>query len=148
VSAPAVKAQEKPAVVPPVAPPVAPVPPPAPVPISSRTQRKEAVKEAAGEKPMTKIPGALRFGSQEVSLDAETMMNLNQTSKYLSENPSTTLILRGHVGPGENAGLLDSRFESIRAYLIGKGVPEDQVRLDNRRLSGPRGEFEMFVMEH
>ncbi len=121
---------------------------PAPKPSTSQNGRRETAGSALGDKPMTKIPGALRFGPQEVSLDAETMMNLNQTSKFLSENPSTTLVLRGFLGPGESAALVDSRYESVRAYLIGKGVPEDQVRLDARRQSGARSEFEMFLLEH
>jgi outer membrane protein OmpA-like peptidoglycan-associated protein len=121
---------------------------PAPKPSTTQNGRRETAGSSLGEKPMTKIPGALRFGSQEVSLDAETMMNLNQTSKFLLENPSTTLVLRGFLGPGESAGLVDSRYESVRAYLIGKGVPEDQVRLDARRQAGARSEFEMFLLEH
>lgn len=102
----------------------------------------------ATDKPRTKIPGALFFSQNDASIEPETMMTLDQTSKFLLENPSTSVIFQGISGPGESGSLIDSRFESLRSYLVGKGVPEDQVRLDTKRRGGSRAEFEMFLIEH
>ena len=48
----------------------------------------------------------------------------------------------------EQANLLEGRFDSLKSYLVGKGVPEDQIRLDNQKSGGTTPEFEMFVVEH
>lgn len=95
-----------------------------------------------------RIPGNIRFEFNDPSLQPEAMTTLDQTSKFLLDNPSTTLILQGKVTPGEPTTLTDARYESIRSYLIGKGVPEDQIRLDSERHGGRISEFSMFVIEH
>lgn len=100
------------------------------------------------EKPKTKIPGSLKFSSNESTLEPDSMLNLDQTSKFLLENPSTSVVFQGVLGPGESNAMVDSRFESLRSYLVGKGVPDDQVRLDQKRRSGARPEFEMYIVEH
>lgn len=109
---------------------------------------KPGAPGAAPERGRTKIPGSLTFSPNDSSIQAESMMNLDQTSKFLLDNPSSSIVFQGIVGAGESAALVDSRFESIRSYLVGKGVPEDQVRLDQKRRGGNRGEFEMYVIEH
>lgn len=101
-----------------------------------------------GQKPMSKIPGMLRFNTNDAALESDVRMNLDQTSRFLLDNPSTTLVFQGVTGPNESSSLTDTRYEVLRKYLIGKGVPDDQVRLDVKRRQGPRAEFEMFVIEH
>ena len=109
---------------------------------------QKSVGSVAAEKPRTKIPGAIFFGANDASIEPDTMMTLDQTSKFLLDNPSTSLMFQGISGPGESGSLIDSRFESLRSYLVGKGVPDDQVRLDSKRRGGSRAEFEMFLIEH
>ncbi|MBN8553994.1 MAG: hypothetical protein J0L93_00955 [Deltaproteobacteria bacterium] len=104
-------------------------------------------KTEKGELAKRRIPGSLPFSINDPSVQAEALVNLDQTSKFLLDNPSTTLILQGHLGQGESGTLVDARFESIRSYLTGKGVPEDQIRLDNDRKVG-KAEFQMFLIEH
>jgi len=118
---------------------------------SEAQMRATSKAPAAGgiaERARTKVPGALVFMQNDASIEPESMMNLDQTSKFLLDNPSSSIMFQGIVGPGESSSLVDSRFESIRSYLVGKGVPEDQVRLDQKRRGGGRAEFEMYVIEH
>jgi outer membrane protein OmpA-like peptidoglycan-associated protein len=102
----------------------------------------------AGELAKRKIPGMVPFSINDPSVQADAIAYLDQTSKFLLDNPSTTLILQGHLGPGESSTLVDARFESMRSYLTGKGVPDDQIRLDTDRKSSKVPEFQMFLIEH
>lgn len=111
----------------------------------------EAVKKEQqdnNELSKRKIPGKIPFVSQDPSLQPEAMGTLNQISKYLLENPSTTLFLKGTLASKEADSYVDARYESIRSYLTGKGVPEDQVRLDDNKDRGKIAEFEMYLVEH
>lgn len=114
----------------------------------------EAPKEPAQPKVATrglakrKIPGSIDFKVNDPSIQGDAATNLDQTSKFLLDNPSTTLILQGVSASGELTNLIDSRFESIRSYLTAKGVPDDQIRLDPERKSGKAPVFELFLIEH
>jgi outer membrane protein OmpA-like peptidoglycan-associated protein len=115
-------------------------------------QRRAAAAPVTGssafsEADATRVPGSLVFASNEVTIEAPTRMSLDQTSKYLIDNPSSRVVFRAVSGPNEAAALVDSRFESIKTYLVEKGVPEDQIQLDGRRRVGTRAEFETFVVE-
>lgn len=105
-------------------------------------------RPATKEQNLRKVPGSVTFQTNDASLDGTGMGNLDLMAKYLLENPSTTFVLSPVVGPGEGPNLPEARYETSRAYLLGKGVPEDQIQLDTVRRSGPRGEFEFFVIEH
>ncbi len=107
---------------------------------------KAAAKAPAAKDP-TKIPGELSFSPNDASVEPQVMMTLDQTSKFLLENPSSVIQFQGVVGPGESSSIIDTRFESLRAYLVAKGVPEDQVRLASKRRSGNKAEFQMFLIE-
>src|SRR5690606_27929048 len=75
----------------------------------------------------TRIPGMVTFSKNDAVLDQASRSSLDLTAKHLLENPSSTLSLLGILGPGENSNYIDMRFESVRAYLRGRGVPEDQI---------------------
>lgn len=114
---------------------------------------EESSKDAASAakaKPMTKrrIPDSVGFIENDPSLLTESMTTLNQTSKYLLENPSTTLVLQAQLGSSEARTLVGARYDTIKAYLVGKGVPEDQIQLDEQQKRGKAPEFLMFVIEH
>jgi|GEM_PF-4730208 len=95
-----------------------------------------------------KLPGNLSFKKQDDSLTDSTMAELDKLSRHLVENPSNTLLLVGVVASGEGLNLIDRRFESVKTYLTGRGVPDDQVRLDVQRKSGKKAEFELYIIEH
>ena len=44
--------------------------------------------------------------------------------------------------------MVDARYESIRSYLVGKGVPEDQIQLDPEKRKDKTAKFDMFIVEH
>jgi outer membrane protein OmpA-like peptidoglycan-associated protein len=113
----------------------------------------EAPKEAQTAKPQKslakrKIPGSIEFKMNDPSIQGDAMTNLDQTGKFLLENPSTTLILQGVSSSGEISNIIDSRYESIRSYLTAKGVPDDQIRLDPERKNGKAPQFELYLIEH
>ncbi len=111
----------------------------------------EAKNETQRQNLRRSIPGTISFDKNDPSLSSEkieTMSALDQTSVFLLQNPSSTLMLEGYLASGENGTLIDSRYESIRSYLIGKGVPEDQIRLDPERKSGKSAYFLMSVIDH
>lgn len=112
-----------------------------------------AAEAKAGESKKTKdgkqkIPGTIVFIENDPSIVTEAMTVLNQTAKYLLENPSLSLVLQGHLTNSEAKTLIQARFESMKAYLIGKGVPEDQIMLDSDQKRGKNPEFTMYVIEH
>lgn len=109
---------------------------------------KEQAKPAAKVLSKRRIPGSIEFKLNDPSLLGDAMTNLDQTSKFLLDNPSTTLVLQGVAVSGELSNLIDSRYESVRSYLTAKGVPDDQIRLDPERKSGKAPQFELFLIEH
>lgn len=106
-----------------------------------------ATQKEGSEEKRRRVPGVLSFIANDTSLLQETMTSLNQNCKFLLENPSTSLVLQGTHSGDEPRSLIDARFESIKAYMVGKGVPEDQIRLDEEKRRGA-SEFKLFVIEH
>lgn len=113
--------------------------------VSVTEEKAEKSEVPAGKR--RRIPGVLGFVVGDSSLLQETMDSLNQNAKFLLENPSVTMIFQGTYSGDEPRGIVDSRFESIKSYLTGKGVPEDQIKMDEERKRGP-SEFKLFVIEH
>lgn len=95
-----------------------------------------------------RVPDAVPFVQDDASVVPDAMSTLNQTAKFLLENPSTTLLLQAQLSPHEARNLADERFQSIKAYLIGKGVPEDQIQMDDMQKRGKNSEFQMYLVEH
>lgn len=96
-----------------------------------------------------KVPGAVPFSLNDATLkQQDAMTTLDQMSKFLLENPSVSLILQPRLADQEPPQLAEARFESIKSYLEGKGVPEDQVRMDPERRRASSGGFEMLILEH
>lgn len=118
-----------------------------------KPKSKEDVQEIA---PKTKIPASAKkrvpdpivFIQDDASLVTEAMTTLNQTAKFLLENPSTTLILQSQLSSHEAKTLADERYQSIKAYLIGRGVPEDQIQMDDQQKRAKISEFLMYLVEH
>lgn len=128
------------------------LPPPPPPPETDEMEKppppppqREAKKFDLERK---QLPGSINFPPKEVALNDQAMNQLDQLSRFLVENPSDTLILVATKGPNEDDPVVEARFASIRSYLSARGVPDDQVRLDDERKSGPNPSFEMFYIEH
>ncbi|TVQ76690.1 MAG: hypothetical protein EA369_09805 [Bradymonadales bacterium] len=101
------------------------------------------------EKGRSPVPnGSLSFDEGQLGLSPRVMDRLDQMSVFLLNNPSNTLILEGTRAPSEADSIVRGRFEAVRAYLIGKGVPDDQVRLEDAINSASSGEVRMSLIEH
>lgn len=111
------------------------------------TSDEAAIAEEYGPKKI-KQPGLLRFRDEDDALTPKTMGELDKMSRTLVANPSNTLLLVGTLRETEEKQWLERRFESIKSYLTNRGVPDDQVRLDNQTKSGQLASFEMFLIEH
>jgi len=95
-----------------------------------------------------RVPEALEFAEAQANLSLEVMDRLDQMSVFLLDNPSQSLILEGVLGETEDAPVVRRRFDSIQTYLSAKGVPEDQVRLDEEQKSASSGKVQMYLIEH
>jgi len=126
--------------------------PPAPLPSQTdEIETKEAPPRPERKKfelDRKQLQGSINFPPKEVALNDQAMNQLDQLTRFLVENPSNTLILVATRGPGEDGSIVEARFSSIRSYLSARGVPDDQVRLDDENKSGPNPSFEMFYIEH
>lgn len=73
----------------------------------------------------------LFFDYAKASLRPESYGELNRLIDFLKANPQTQIELQGHtdsVGEASaNQALSESRTKSCRAYLLSKGIPENQV---------------------
>jgi outer membrane protein OmpA-like peptidoglycan-associated protein len=116
--------------------------------------KAEPAPKEIGIKPKTstankrRVPDAVPFVSDDAAIISDAMTTLNQTAKFLMENPSTTLILQAQLSPQETRTIAEERYQSIRAYLVGKGVPEDQIQMDEVQKRGKNPEFQMYLLEH
>lgn len=142
-----------------VAPPQSKTPPASPQPktppiLQDSLQASAPIQKPAEDelKPIpfrkTKLDVILTFVPNESGLLAGSRDELDRMSKHLIENPSNTLVFRSALAAGENEGLTNQRFETVKAYLEGKGVPSDQVQLDDERISATTPLFELFLIEH
>ncbi len=111
---------------------------------AARAAKEDGSKKGARRR----IPGNVSFIENDPTLVNEAMAGLNQTSKYLLENPSLTLVLQSQLSAQEPKSLTQARFDSLKAYLTGKGVPDDQIMLDIEQKRGKVPEFLLFVIEH
>jgi hypothetical protein len=119
---------------------------------------QEPAKPSAGQAPLESqadlkhdrqsVPGSLDFTDSELGLSLTVLDRLDQMSVFLLDNPSNTLILTGSKGPNEVDSTVRARFVAIQTYLMGKGVPEDQVRLDEEINSASTGQVVMSLIEH
>ncbi len=107
-----------------------------------------AAAASAAPTPVKGSPrGTVHFIVKDASIIDESVSELNQTAKFLLENPSKSLLLRGAYSPEEPQGITEQRLEAVKAYLVGKGVPEDQVQIDGDKVRG-QAEVTMFEIEN
>lgn len=118
------------------------------MPEPTKLAKKENVdlKPAGPEK--TKLDQIIPFSPKDEALNESSMAEMDKMSRFLVENPSNTLILRGVRGPSEGEELVAGRYDSVKSYLSARGVPDDQVRLEDSSISGRNPGFEMFLIEH
>jgi outer membrane protein OmpA-like peptidoglycan-associated protein len=97
------------------------------------------VVEAAPPPPAPVIPEAMKplvlegvtFAINSSVLTPESSVVLDRVASSLKEHPEVRLEVGGHTDSNgdaaRNLGLSTARAESVRTYLIGKGVPAGQL---------------------
>lgn len=122
------------------------------VELADSGSKKVSKKQNLDSKPTgpekTKLDQIVPFSPQDEALNESSMAELDKMSRFLVENPSNTLILKGVRGPNEGEELVAGRYDSVKSYLSARGVPDDQVRLEDSSTSGRNSGFEMYLIEH
>jgi outer membrane protein OmpA-like peptidoglycan-associated protein len=89
-------------------------------------QIPDANVQQQGEVLMVAFPGEALFDSGSSSLAPGAFSRLDQLAATLGRYPDTDVIIKGHTdGAGSeasNLALSEQRADSVRRYLIGKGV--------------------------
>jgi len=84
-----------------------------------------------GEALMVAFPGDVLFDTGSSSLSPGAFGRLDQLADTLNRYPDTTVIVKGHTdGAGSeqsNLVLSEQRADSVRRYLIGKGISPARV---------------------
>ncbi|MDX2307983.1 MAG: peptidoglycan-associated lipoprotein Pal [Hyphomicrobium sp.] len=72
------------------------------------------------------------FASDSTDLNPESMATLDNQARWLGRYPSHTIVIEGHAderGTREyNLALGARRAQSVRAYLVSKGIPASRIR--------------------
>ncbi len=117
-------------------------------------KRDEMRVEMGGSEPIELEPlkrvarGRLSFEQNESKLTDSSLSQLDGMAQFLIENPSNTLLLSPTVAPNEGDALSLERFQQVADYLKARGVPDDQIRLDNVKKSGNVAALELFLIDH
>jgi outer membrane protein OmpA-like peptidoglycan-associated protein len=92
--------------------------------------RIAAIKEESRGTVIT-LPGSVLFESAKSTLLATAQAKLDQVAEALKES-KRSIVVEGHAdsqGPaGYNLDLSQRRAQSVRDYLVDRGVPEEQIR--------------------
>jgi peptidoglycan-associated lipoprotein len=80
----------------------------------------------------TVVGNAIYFSYDQFQLTDAARMTLQGQARWLSQNPSRTLIIEGHCderGTREyNLGLGERRAHAVRAYLVSQGIADSRLR--------------------
>ncbi len=94
-------------------------------------QIPDANVQQQGEALLVAFPGDVMFDTGSSSLAPGAFSRLDQLAASLSRYPDTDVIVKGHTdGTGTEASnltLSDQRADSVRRYLIGKGVSSARI---------------------
>ncbi len=94
------------------------------------------------------LRGRLSFDPNSSKLSDASMSQLDSMAQFLIENPSNSLLVVNVLGSNEAEGLLGERFQEVSGYLKARGVPEDQIRMDNIKKSGSVASLELYLIDH
>ena len=94
-------------------------------------QIPDANVQQQGEALMVAFPGDVLFDTGSSSLSPGAFSRLDQLADTLNRYPDTELIVRGHTdaegSEASNQSLSEQRADSVRRYLIGKGVSPSRI---------------------
>jgi outer membrane protein OmpA-like peptidoglycan-associated protein len=108
---------------------------------SANPDWKAPPEPVAGPPPPPPAPGpqakavhyTVYFDLASATLSAEALRTLDQTATTVLDNGPATVLIAGHTDRAgtvlSNAELSKQRALAVKAYLISKGVPEDQQKV-------------------
>jgi outer membrane protein OmpA-like peptidoglycan-associated protein len=95
-------------------------------------QIPDANVQQQGEALMVAFPGDVIFDTGSSSLSPGAFARLDQLADTLNRYPDTEVIVKGHTdGEGSEASnqvLSEQRADSVRRYLIGRGVAPSRIK--------------------
>jgi peptidoglycan-associated lipoprotein len=115
---------------PPPAPPPPTPPPPAPRPATEEEIfSKKTLEQVNAEKPLTDT----FFGLDETDLDETARNAIQKNVEWMKRWSTTKVMVEGHAdsrGTNEyNLALGERRADSVRDYLVGRGIPADRITI-------------------
>jgi len=94
-------------------------------------QIPDANVQQQGEALMVAFPGDVLFDTGSSSLAPGAFSRLDQLADTLTRYPDTDVIVKGHTdaegSEASNQSLSEQRADSVRRYLIGKGVSPSRI---------------------
>ena len=113
------------------APKAAPAPAPAPVARSAEAAPAPAPAPAAPKVTTVKGKGLFDFNKSELRADAKKSLDTEVVAKKSGVKSVSSVTINGHadrIGSNEyNQKLSEKRAEVVKAYLVGQGVPANNV---------------------
>ena len=98
------------------------------------------VKEESGRVVIT-LSGAVLFATGKYDLLPIARQKLDEVAKALLEQSFKTITVEGHTdsrgSPSKNQTLSQDRAESVRSYLISRGLPADKTKAIGHGASRP-----------
>ncbi|HVJ16392.1 MAG TPA: OmpA family protein [Polyangiaceae bacterium] len=98
------------------------------------------VKEEANKVVIT-LSGAVLFATGKYDLLPIARQKLDEVAKALLEQPFKTITVEGHTDSrgslSKNQALSQDRAESVRSYLISRGLPSDKTKAAGHGSSRP-----------
>jgi len=95
-------------------------------------QIPDANVQQQGEALLVAFPGDVLFDTGSSSLAPGAFSRLDQLADTLNRYPDTEVIVKGHTdaegSEASNQILSEQRSDSVRRYLIGKGVSPSRIR--------------------
>jgi peptidoglycan-associated lipoprotein len=86
-----------------------------------------------GTLPGTSISDRVLFSVDQATLSGEAIGILNAQVGWLTQNPTTPILIEGHAderGTGEyNMALGSSRASAVRNHMVSQGIPDGRISI-------------------
>jgi peptidoglycan-associated lipoprotein len=86
-----------------------------------------------GTLPGSSVSDRVLFAVDQATLSPEAIGTLNAQVGWLTQNPTTPILIEGHAderGTGEyNMALGSSRASAVRNYMVSQGIPDSRISI-------------------
>ncbi len=109
-------------------PPAPPPPPPAPAPVARKPAPAPPPAPPMQERLVLR---GVNFATDSAAIDPGSAVVLDVAADQLRERPGVSVVIEGHTdstgSDAYNQALSQRRADSVRSYLVRKGVPSDRL---------------------